>query len=53
MENLKLTQLNTVYLNKIRELESYHREKRVETHLDVHENEGTEILRHLNRISYL
>lgn len=34
MENLKLTQLNAVYLSTIRELESNQKEKQVETHLD-------------------
>lgn len=53
IENLKLSQLNAAYLVKINELENNRRQRHVEIKKQVNENESTEVLRYINRISYL
>ena len=53
IENVKLAQLNAAYLSKIADLESNREEEEVEVKKEVQESESTEVLRHLNRISYL
>ena len=50
---MKLAQLNAAYLSKIDDIENNKEENEVEVKKEVQESESTEVLRHLNRISYL